>query len=85
MALVTIYTLEVCPHCEQLKKFLDREHVVYTTMDMNSAAGKTELSFNGVFTIEAPVLQVGENFFTSDWIFPDGKLDEKEVRLLVDV
>jgi len=38
---------------------------------------------NGVFVNEAPVLQKGEDFYTSADLFPAGKLDEKHIAQLI--
>ena len=55
----------------------------YSERDLSSAESLTELRVNGVFVNEAPVLQIGEDFFTSADIFPTGKLDEKHVAKLI--
>lgn len=72
---VVVYGLEFCPHCDELKKFLDDIGCPYDVLDMQSAEGKTELTFNGVFEIEAPVLQCDDEFFVSAQLFPGGVLD----------
>ena len=85
MALVTVYHLEHCPHCEELKAFLRSRGVIYTVMDMDSPAGKTELTYNGVFAMEAPVLQVGDYFIQSEELFPNGELDKKGVAFSIGI
>ncbi len=78
-----VYSLECCPHCEELKGFLKKKGCTYTERDLSSAESLTELRVNGVFVNEAPVLQKGDDFFTSDDMFPGGKLDEKEIAKII--
>ena len=59
---VRVYTTERCPNCELLKKFLAAKGVRYEEVDMTTAEALTELRLHGVFTLTAPVLQVGEKF-----------------------
>ncbi|MFA5332568.1 MAG: glutaredoxin domain-containing protein [Methanoregula sp.] len=74
-----VYTLEFCPHCEILKKYLRTKGHSYSEKDLSTAEALTELRINGVFVNEAPVLQRGDDFFTSDDMFPGGEFDEKKV------
>ena len=69
MKRVIVYTTANCPKCEKLKVGLRGREVMFTEMNMASADALTELRFNGVFTLNAPVLQVGEEFYTSDQLF----------------
>ena len=69
MERVVVYSTANCPKCEKLKCSLQGDELRFTEMDMTSKEAQTELRFNGVFTVTAPVLQVGDDFFTSDQIF----------------
>ena len=69
MERVVVYSTANCPKCEKLKCGLQGGEYEYTEMDMTTKEAQTELRFNGVFTVNAPVLQVGDDFFTSDQIF----------------
>jgi len=71
--IVKLYTTERCPRCERLKRSLESDGVPYKEVDMTTPAALAELRANGVFTTSAPVLKVGEQFFTSKELF-----DEKE-------
>ena len=77
---LVVYSLELCPHCEILKKFLKSRGFPYSEKDLSTAEALTELRVNGVFVNEAPVLQRGEDFYTSDDLFPAGSLDEKKLE-----
>ena len=78
-----MYTLEHCPNCDLLKGFLKKNGHKYSERDLSTAESLTELRVNGVFVNEAPVLQEGDDFFTSADMFPTGKLDEKNVAKLI--
>jgi len=50
---------------------------------MASAEGLTELRMNGVFVQEAPVLQKGDEFYTSGDLFNGGTFQENLVADLI--
>lgn len=74
MAKITIYTTEHCPKCNKLKTHLQANSIPFDVADMSNPEALTELRFNGVFSITAPVLQVGNRFFESREIFETGKI-----------
>lgn len=80
---ITVYTLEVCPNCEQLKICLRKLDVAYNERDMAGAEALTDLRLNGVFAMEAPVLQVNDQYFESKDIFEKGAVNEPFVVNLV--
>ncbi|TGC10946.1 glutaredoxin family protein [Methanolobus halotolerans] len=77
MAEVIIYTTKTCPKCEQLKKVLNSKGINFKTADMSTPEALTELKFNGVFTMTAPVLQIDDEFLTHKDLFkgPDVNMD----------
>ncbi len=75
--MIRIFTTTICPKCQRLKAYLDKLGIEYQTLDMESPAGRTELLFNGVFALEAPVLQVGSAFFTSREMFQGQDIREE--------
>jgi glutaredoxin len=75
MAEITIYTTPTCPKCNKLKAFMQDKSIPFNTSDMSTPEALTELRFNGVFTITAPVLQVGDRFFESGEIFKGGEVN----------
>ncbi|WP_292378358.1 glutaredoxin family protein [Methanosarcina sp. UBA289] len=74
---IKLYTTEVCPKCRKLKTFLQAQGITFQVIDMQSPEGQTELKFNGIFTLEAPVLQVGEEFYLSKQLFKGNELSEE--------
>jgi len=69
MADIVVYTTQTCPRCVRLKKVLEENNVSYREADMSTPESLTELRVNGVFTNEAPVLQIDETFLTGDDLF----------------
>jgi glutaredoxin len=78
-----VYTLEYCPNCEILKGFLKTGGYAFLERDLSTAESLTELRMNGVFVNEAPVLQKNDDFFTSEVLFPSGKLDGVHIKTLI--
>lgn len=78
-----VYTLENCPNCDVLKRFLKKGGYTFVERDLSTAESLTELRVNGVFVTEAPVLQKSSDFSTSKDLFPAGKLDEEYVIKLL--
>ncbi len=78
-----VYTLEYCPNCEILKGFLKTGGYAFTERDLSNAESLTELRINGVFVNEAPVLQKNDDFFTTEVLFPSGKLDGANITKLI--
>jgi len=73
---LVLYTLENCPNCDMLKKYLKGNGILYTERDMSSAESLTDLRVNGVFVMEAPVLRGGDTFLTFEDLFSRGKVLE---------
>lgn len=64
-----VYSTNTCPKCEQLKRTLKGLGIDFETLDMSTPEALTELRVNGVFTLAAPVLQAGDEFYTVDDLF----------------
>jgi glutaredoxin len=75
---IIVYTTSACPKCKKLKSYLKSAAIEYTEADMSMPAALTELRANGVFTMMAPVLQVGDSFLTLEEMF-DGDRIRKDV------
>ena len=80
---VKVYTTEKCPRCKQLKSLLKSHEIVYEEADMATPEALTELRMRDVFTISAPVLQIGDSFLTSKDLFDEnGSIFDKVLDLL---
>ncbi len=69
-----VYSTNACPKCEQLKAALAKAGVQFENLDMSTPEALTELRINGVFTLAAPVLQAGDEFYTVEDLFAGEKL-----------
>jgi len=69
-----VYSTKDCPKCMQLKMTLTGKGIEFDSIDMSTPEALTELRVNGVFTLSAPVLQVGDNFYTVDELFEGERL-----------
>ncbi|AKB38971.1 Glutaredoxin-like protein [Methanosarcina siciliae C2J] len=80
MAKIIVYTTERCPKCNKLKKYLEANSVPFEVADMSTPEALTELRFNGVFTVTAPVLQINSEFLTYDEIFHGEEVNSEKLR-----
>jgi glutaredoxin len=80
---IIVYSLEYCPHCEELKEYLTKNRILFSEQDMSTAESLTELRVNGIFVNEAPVIQNDSVFLTTTDLFPGGKLDSECIAKFV--
>ncbi len=73
-----VYATADCPRCEQVKRVLAGWGVEFETVDMATAEALTELRVNGVFTLSAPVLMAGEEFYTIEELFAGDAIRDLE-------
>ena len=69
---IIVYSLEVCPNCEILKQYLQDNTIPYMERSLEDPEALTDLRMDGIFVMEAPVLQIGETYLTSQEIFEKG-------------
>jgi glutaredoxin len=79
MANIIVYTTEYCPKCNKLKKFLETKSVPFKVADMSTPEALTELRFNGVFTVTAPVLQINDTFLTHEELFLGDEVNKEKI------
>ncbi len=80
---ITLYSTRNCPNCRVLKHFLENKKVQFTEVDMATPAALTELRMNGVFTMAAPVLQIGKKFHTNKELFTQDRIDQGKLESLI--
>ncbi len=80
MAKIILYTTEICPKCNKLKKFLEAHSVAFEVANMSTPEALTELRFNGVFTATAPVLQINDTFLTYEKLFREGEINTERIQ-----
>lgn len=80
---ILIYSTSNCPNCRVLKQFLEKRNVQFKEVDMATPAALTELRMNGVFTMAAPVLQIGNKFFIYSDLFAQDRIDHSKLESLL--
>ena len=80
---IIIYSTKNCPNCRVLKQFLEHAKVQYTEVDMATPAALTELRMNGVFTMAAPVLQIGTKFHIYNELFTQDRINQEKIQILL--
>ena len=64
MVEITLYTVENCPRCEKV-----RNEITYKPIQIKNMSDPeilTDLRCRGVFTVSAPILQIDDNFYSSE-------------------
>ena len=83
MRQITVYSLDICPICEIVKTELKRLEIPFENKDMSDSDSIAELAISGVYTRNAPVIQIenddGTNYFYDDMLLNKSK--DKEVVL----
>ena len=80
---IRVYTTKLCPDCKQVKAFLAAEGEAFEEVDLSTVDALTELRLNGIFTLVAPVLQIGSVFLTHPDLFTDGTLRKERIKELI--
>ncbi len=81
---IQIYSTTNCPNCRVLKQFFETKNIRYKEINMATPAALTELRMNGVFTMSAPVLQIGSKFFTTKELFSQERIDQSRLESLLE-
>jgi len=71
-----LFSTKNCPKCLLVRNALLGMESSFEVVDMSTPESQTELYSNGVFTLSAPVLQVGDKFYTIKDLFDGEKLRE---------
>ena len=80
---IKIYSTKNCPNCRVLKQFMENAKVQFTEVDMATPAALTELRMSGVFTMAAPVLQIGNKFHTYNELFMQDRINQDKIESLL--
>lgn len=80
---ISVYSTKNCPNCRVLKQFLENRKVKFTEVDMATPSALTELRMNGVFTMAAPVLQIGNKFHIYNELFTQDRINEIKLESLL--
>jgi len=80
---ILIYSTRNCPNCRVLKQYLENKKIHFTEVDMATPAALTELRMNDVFTMAAPVLQIGNKFHTYNELFTQDRINQNSLESLL--
>jgi len=80
MNIIIYTTLEICPNCNALKKYLDKKGLEYTEIDMTTPEAITTLRVNNRFDTQAPILQADNEFMGVGMLFFNNQIN----KLIVD-
>jgi len=80
---IIIYSTKNCPNCRVLKQFMENAKVQFSEVDMATPAALTELRMSGVFTMAAPVLQIGSKFHTYNELFTQDRINQDKIESLL--
>lgn len=67
MTYYKLFSTQLCPKCHQVREALKEQK--FDEADLGTSESQTELRVNGVFTYEAPVLQVDDQYLTTRELF----------------
>jgi glutaredoxin len=76
---ISVYSMKFCPNCKILKQLLERENIQYKEINMATPEAMTELRINSIFTMSAPVLQIGNKFYTTKELCKQDIIDQDKV------
>jgi glutaredoxin len=70
--IIVVYETKTCPKCKALEAAMPPAS--FKTVDMSTPCALTELRINGVFATSAPVLRIGDEFYTVEDLFEGNNL-----------
>lgn len=85
MSKISVYTTKTCPNCQTLKKILNELGTQFVVINMTTSEAMTQLTMNNIFTMSAPVLQNGNDFYTSDKMMTGDTIDRQKVKSLLNI
>ena len=80
MAKIRLYSTPECPKCMALKAELPDD---IEMVDMREPSALTDLRCAGVFTLQAPILEIDGDFFTVGDLFKNENVDVIKIRRLL--
>ena len=80
MTRVKIYTMALCIHCDELKRFLRDEKVEFEELNIWDRDNLADLRLAGVFSVLTPILRVNDKFMLFYDLFSGNKLRKEEIR-----
>lgn len=63
---VVVYTLPVCPNCEDLKDVLNKHNIEYDILDLENEDVRMNLLLDSVTLVEAPIVKIDDKYMDSE-------------------
>jgi glutaredoxin len=64
--MIIIYTLPICPNCDELKLKLKNNDVKFITKDLEDDDVRIELLMDSVTLVEAPIVNINGVYYNKD-------------------
>lgn len=80
---ISVYSKRDCKNCDALKLLLEKDNIPFKKINIFTPTAMTELAMNNVVTISAPVLQIGNKFYTTRDFCINNDLNQDTVRSIV--
>lgn len=77
--MITVYKTQSCPRCRLLMQWLDDHSIPFQTKSLESPEVITDLRLEGCFQMEAPILQIGETYYSAGWLFAGAMLETGKI------
>jgi arsenate reductase-like glutaredoxin family protein len=76
-----VYTLPDCPKCDELKEWLINRDIEFEVRTFDIEA-QTDFIMRNMFG-DPPFLEIGEKAKSSEYLFPQEKLNEEKIMELI--
>ena len=82
---VILYKTDKCHRCYELQGFLIENRIPFLTKDLQDPAVLTDLRTEGIFCMEAPMLQLGHEYLDPMHLFKqNGSIDSEAIKTLLE-
>jgi glutaredoxin len=61
--MILVYSLPVCPNCDELKHLFELKNINYKSLDLEDPDVYAELLLDGVTLVEAPIVKINDQYF----------------------
>ncbi|MFA5760333.1 MAG: glutaredoxin domain-containing protein [Dehalococcoidales bacterium] len=62
---IIVYSLEMCPNCDDFKEKLNKKGLHFTELDLDSDDVKINLLIDSVTLVEAPIIRIDGKYMNS--------------------
>lgn len=80
---ICIFSTKTCPNCKILKDILNKENIQYKDINMATPEAMTELRMNNIYAMSAPILQIGDKFYTTKELCLQDTINQYAVKNII--